>query len=44
MEDIHYCWISYKNDNVAAKKLFESFGYRDNGEILGDEQITVMRL
>jgi len=40
----HYCWISYKNDNVAAKKLYESFGFRDNGEILGDELITVLQL
>ena len=40
----HYCWISYKNDNVAAKKLYESFGFLDNGEILGDELITVLQL
>jgi diamine N-acetyltransferase len=40
----HCCWISYKADNVAAKKLYESFGFRDNGEILGDELITVLRL
>ncbi|KRE24916.1 GNAT family N-acetyltransferase [Paenibacillus sp. Soil522] len=40
----HYCWISYKDDNVAAKKLYESFGFRENGEILGDELITVLRL
>ncbi|WP_028609511.1 GNAT family N-acetyltransferase [Paenibacillus harenae] len=40
----HYCWIPYKDDNVAANKLYESFGFRDNGEILGDELITVLRL
>jgi len=39
-----YCWICYKADNVAAKKLYESFGFRNNGEILGDEAITVLRL
>jgi diamine N-acetyltransferase len=40
----HYCWISYKAYNVAAKKLYESFGFRDNSEILGDELITVLQL
>lgn len=40
----HYCWISYKADNAAAKKLYESFGFRDNGEIIGDERITVLQL
>ncbi|MCQ6562752.1 GNAT family N-acetyltransferase [Paenibacillus mendelii] len=40
----HYCWISYKADNVAAKRLYESFGFRDNSEIIGDELITVLRL
>lgn len=38
------CWISYKADNLPAKKLYESFGFRDNGEILGDELITVLPL
>jgi Acetyltransferases len=38
------CWIPYKPDNVAAKKLYESFGFRDNGEIFNDESITVLRL
>ncbi|GLX68034.1 hypothetical protein MU1_23790 [Paenibacillus glycanilyticus] len=39
-----YCWICYKSDNVAAKKLYESFGFRNNGETLGDELVTVLRL
>jgi diamine N-acetyltransferase len=40
----HYCWISYKADNFPAKKLYESFGFRDNGDIHGDELITVLLL
>lgn len=39
-----YCWISYKDENVAAKKLYESFGFRDNGEIIENELTTVLRL
>ncbi|MGO4376331.1 GNAT family N-acetyltransferase, partial [Paenibacillus sp. MCAF20] len=35
-----YCWISYKADNVTAGKLYESFGFRDSGEIINDELIT----
>ncbi|SFM30325.1 diamine N-acetyltransferase [Paenibacillus sp. 1_12] len=40
----HYCWISYIADNVVAKKLYESFGFRDNGESFDNELITVLRL
>lgn len=39
-----FCWISYKADNAAAKKLYESYGFRDNGEIENNELITVLRL
>ncbi len=38
------CWIPYKADNLIAKKLYESFGFRDNGEICNDEPITVLEL
>ena len=40
----HYCWIPYGSDNLTAKKLYESFGFRDNGEICDNEPITVLRL
>ncbi|CQR59053.1 GNAT family N-acetyltransferase [Paenibacillus riograndensis] len=40
----HYCWIPYKSDNIAAKKLYESFGFRDNGEVFNNESITVLQL
>ncbi|MDQ0062519.1 GNAT family N-acetyltransferase [Paenibacillus harenae] len=40
----HYCWIPYKHDNVNAKKLYESFGFRDNGEDFNNESITVLSL
>ncbi|MGE6574949.1 GNAT family N-acetyltransferase [Paenibacillus xylanexedens] len=39
-----YCWISYSPENVSAKKLYESFGFVDNGEICHDELITVLEL
>lgn len=39
-----YCWIPYSTDNFTAKKLYESFGFRDNGEICNDEPITVIEL
>jgi diamine N-acetyltransferase len=40
----HLCWISYKNDNAPAKQLYESFGFRDNGEIIEGELVTVLQL
>jgi diamine N-acetyltransferase len=39
-----YCWTCYEADNVVAKKLYESFGFRENGEICHNEPITVLRL
>lgn len=39
-----FCWIPYKAENAAAKKLYESYGFRDSGEIIENEQITVLRL
>ncbi|WP_017811933.1 GNAT family N-acetyltransferase [Paenibacillus shenyangensis] len=39
-----YCWIPYSPDNTSARKLYESFGFRDNGEICHDELITVLQL
>ncbi|NBC68342.1 GNAT family N-acetyltransferase [Paenibacillus sacheonensis] len=39
-----YCWIPYKSENAPAAKLYESFGFRDNGEICENEQTTVLRL
>jgi len=40
----HYCWICYAADNFVAKKLYESFGFRENGEISHNELISVLRL
>lgn len=40
----NYCWTSYEANNVVAKKLYESFGFRDNGEIFHNEPITVLQI
>ncbi|MGO4184246.1 GNAT family N-acetyltransferase [Paenibacillus sp. TAF43_2] len=40
-----YCWIPYVTDNVVAKRLYESIGFRDTGEIINEnEQVTMLRL
>ncbi|MCG7344454.1 GNAT family N-acetyltransferase [Sporosarcina sp. ACRSL] len=39
-----YCWIAYDSNNIVAKKLYESFGFRDNGEICENEPVTVLEL
>ncbi len=39
-----YCWIPYEADNIVAKKLYESFGFRDSGEVYNNEPITVLAL
>lgn len=39
-----YCWLSYEPENTAAKALYESFGFRENGEICGEEVVSVLKL
>lgn len=39
-----YCWIQYEAENTVAKKLYESFGFRENGEICENEPVTVLKL
>jgi len=39
-----YCWISYEDDNIVAKRIYESFGFRDNGEVAENEPVTVLKL
>lgn len=38
------CWIPYSPDNLATKKLYESLGFNENGEVCHSELITVLEL
>ena len=38
------CWLSYVPENAAARQLYRSFGFRENGEMDGGEIISVLRL
>lgn len=37
-------WLSYEPDNAGAKRLYESLGFTENGEMCGDEVVTVLAL
>ena len=39
-----YCWIGYEPDNFVAKRLYESVGFRENGEICENEPVAVIKL
>ena len=39
-----YCEISYEPENTAAKTLYQSFGFEENGEMDGDEVVAVLKL
>ena len=39
-----YCWIQYHHENPVAKRLYESFGFRGNGEIADNEPVNVLEL
>ncbi len=42
--DAKCVWLSYEPENTAAKSLYESFGFRENGETDGDEIVSVLEL
>ena len=39
-----YCWLQYEEDNIGAKKLYESLGFQDNGEASENEPVSVLKL
>ncbi len=39
-----YCWLSYEPENTVAKRLYESFGFVETGDMDGEEIIAVLRL
>lgn len=39
-----YCYLSYEPENHRAKRLYESFGFRETGDMDGDEALAVLRL
>ncbi len=38
------CWLSYEPENDRARALYESFGFRETGEMDGEEVIAVKSL
>lgn len=36
-----YCWLSYEPENVEAKALYSLFGFKENGQMSGDEIVAV---
>ena len=39
-----YCSLSYEPENEVAAKLYHSFGFKENGEMDGDEIVAVIKL
>ena len=39
-----YCSLSYEPDNEAARELYRSMGFEENGEKDGDETVAVLKL
>ena len=39
-----YCSLSYEPENDVAAKLYHSFGFKENGEMDGDEIVAVIKL
>jgi diamine N-acetyltransferase len=39
-----HCWLSYEPENVVAKALYDSFGFSENGEVCGNEIVSILQL
>ncbi len=39
-----YCLLSYEPENTAARQLYHSFGFIENGDMDGSEIIAVLKL
>lgn len=39
-----YCWLSYEPENDIARKLYNSFGFRETGEMDEGEVVAALRL
>ena len=39
-----YCFLSYEPENEHARRLYQSFGFRENGEMDEDEIVAVLKL
>lgn len=39
-----YCYLSYEPENTAARALYASFGFTENGEMDGGEIVAVLAL
>lgn len=39
-----YCWLSYEPENTVARKLYESFGFVETGDVVGGEVISSLKL
>lgn len=39
-----YCWLSYEPNNLVAKRLYESFGFAETGEMDENEIISLLKL
>lgn len=39
-----HCYLSYEPENIVAKKLYQEFGFVENGEMDEEEVIAVLKL
>lgn len=42
--EAEYCWLSYEPENETARRLYQSFGFRETGDMDGGEVIAAMKL
>jgi len=38
--DANYCYVSYEPDNIASKTTFKSYGFEEDGRVIGGEVVA----
>ena len=42
--EAEYCWLSYEPENEAARQLYRSYGFKETGDMDGEELIATLKL
>lgn len=42
--EAEYCWLSYEPENEVARQLYRSYGFKETGDMDGEELIATLKL
>jgi len=42
--EANYCYVSYERTNIASKTTFASYGFKEDGRVIGGEVVALYKL